>query len=233
MAAVRVQQNHDYTGPPIGSRVLAFSSNNTAGNLLITFMSYNRTEPVPIPQVSDSRGNVWNVISPNLDFDTSGDNVTMYAAYAMNCAAGANTVTWANLTGNGWGDSGIEILEYSGIVLTSALNTSSQITAAIGTPTSAPVSASITTTQQCLIIACLSDEHTPQSSVLAGTGYTTVQSDPTHIDAQAELLGASAGTRTVPFALSNPSETWIIQVLAFKEVTSGTANNLYPQWFFF
>jgi len=215
-SAARVQSRHAYfANTSVGAMVLAYSSSNTAGNLLVTFASYNRTGP-RIPSVSDSQGNTWQVISPSIDFTTVGDNVTMYAAYAMNCAGGPNTVTWSDGTGNGFGDSGLEILEYSGIVTTNALDGSFQKTATIGSPTRTPITDSFTLNQRDLVLVCFADEHTPQSSVLAGSGYTTIQSDPGHIDAEAEILGIDAGSKTASWVLSNPSETWSIQVMAFK-----------------
>jgi hypothetical protein len=54
-SAVRVQARHQYfANTSVGAMVLAYPSSNTAGNLLVTFASYNRTGPRN-PSVSDSR----------------------------------------------------------------------------------------------------------------------------------------------------------------------------------
>lgn len=101
MAIVLVQN----TGAVAGAR--AFVSNNTAGNLLIC-CTQSTANPTT---VTDSAGNTWAKAIGIDDFQ--------YAEiwYAMNCAAGANTVTVNGLTfGNIW------IAEYSGIELTGALD---------------------------------------------------------------------------------------------------------------
>jgi hypothetical protein len=86
---------------------LAYGSNNTVGNFLLVCLaddSGGTTTTVP----TDSLGNTW----------LSAINVAGYGAifYAMNCKAGANTVTLAHTA------TAIHIYEYSGVKTTAALD---------------------------------------------------------------------------------------------------------------
>ena len=88
---------------------VAFSSHNTAGNLLVcvTGSSTNGSSTI-----QDSLGNVWTALSASplsygLDF--------LRAYYCLNCKAGANTVQ-CNYAGTGTGTYvDIAIAEYSGV----------------------------------------------------------------------------------------------------------------------
>lgn len=228
-SAVFVQGRHRYDpGSTAGFMSLAYTSNNTAGNLLIATASFNRTcTPYPacfVGAASDTRGNTWNML-PDLDYDSSADNVHIVFAYAMNCAAGANTVTLSNSgSGGDYGDGGINVYEFSGIFTAGALDgssvqTKSGISPADGTPTSNPTSSSVTTSARTMIFVSYADEHVPQSGTYAatGTGFVLAQGDPDHTDAQSYRLGSNAGSYTPGITTPlSATGTWGMTVAAFK-----------------
>ena len=87
---------------------LAFSSANTAGNLIVVYVLWSNTGAVSL---SDSRGNSYASATGRT---TWGSNGSAQVFYAKNVAAGANTVTATFATAiNSFGD--IYIHEYSGV----------------------------------------------------------------------------------------------------------------------
>src|SRR5678815_5313313 len=74
-----------------------FTSNNTAGNLLIACAEFFGAD-APY-SISDTRGNTWTPIFTSSGIHSSG-GWDLVAWYAMNCAAGANTVTFDSSTHN-------------------------------------------------------------------------------------------------------------------------------------
>ena len=87
---------------------LAFSSANTAGNLIVVYVLWSNTGAVTL---SDSRGNSYASAAGRT---TWGSNWSAQVFYAKNVAAGANTVTATFATAiNSFG--AIHIHEYSGI----------------------------------------------------------------------------------------------------------------------
>ncbi len=126
------------------SNALAFSLNNTAGNLLV--VDVVGTEPfggAGSLSISDSNGNTYTQIGPN-----EQNNVIATCWYASNCVAGANTVT-VSYSGGTFANQGIAVAihEYSGIATTSPLDTSNFNDA----NSISNVTASVTTSQGDLI----------------------------------------------------------------------------------
>jgi hypothetical protein len=114
---------------------LAFSSGNTAGNLIVVYAIWSNTNSV---SVSDSGGNAYAAAGART---TWGSNWSAQVFYAKNIAGGSNTVTVTFATAvNSFG--AIYIHEYAGIDKASPLDVS---TSAIGT-SKAMSSGSVTTT---------------------------------------------------------------------------------------
>ena len=87
---------------------LAFSSANTAGNLIVVYATWSNTGSVT---VSDSRGNSYATAAART---TWGGSWSAQVFYARSIAAGTNTVTVTHATAvNSF--SAIYIHEYSGI----------------------------------------------------------------------------------------------------------------------
>lgn len=126
-------------GTQNGSINAAYPSNNTAGNLLICKVRIFDSNPGILPNtVTDSQTNTWVKAFDYLN-STPGGFGTIALWYVENCKAGANTVT---MTTSGAHFNRFEMAEYSGIALTSSLET---FTHAAGTGT-AVNSGNITTT---------------------------------------------------------------------------------------
>ena len=137
---------------------LAFSSANTAGNLIVVYAIWSNTGSVT---VSDSRGNTYATAAAR----TTG-SWSAQVFYARNIAAGANTVTLTHATAvNSF--SAIYIHEYSGIDKVNPVDVTGS---AIGTG-SAMNSGSVTTTNaEDLLFAAGASS----AKITAGaTGYTT------------------------------------------------------------
>lgn len=102
------------TKPDLGfsgsSVALAYTTNNTKGNLLIAYIEFFGGGAT-LTSITDSQGNSWN---PVFSLPTNNFGQPVYLYYAYNAKAGANTVT-ANLSGSAT-SGGFYIYEYSGIV---------------------------------------------------------------------------------------------------------------------
>lgn len=99
------------------SEAVAFGSNNTAGNFLVCCARLPSGSGKTFT-ISDTQGNVWNQFP---SFASNGtDFNTMW--YAMNCKAGANTVTVAVSTGTNFFR--MIVAEFSGVATYSAFLTS-------------------------------------------------------------------------------------------------------------
>ena len=149
-----------------GSSVsLAFDSANAANCFLL--MRYAGDPSATISSVSDTRGNVWSKIN-----DASNNDQSFW--YAQNCAAGANTVTPVMSGVSGFYE--LNILEYSGVHLTSPVHHAAigakQI--AVGTSADAVVSPSRTTlySGEMAIGATVRVGGPGLSTTAGGTGWT-------------------------------------------------------------
>lgn len=144
------------------SGTVAFSSNNTAGNLIVVVLrAAGGATSVP----SDTNLNTYQIAYPNL---LQGSNrLSVY--YAQNIAAGANTVSVA---ATGASAIRVAIFEYSGIAASNALD---QATGTTGTGTS-PASPSVTTVSSPeLAIGALDTSSAVSIAAAAGSGYALEQ----------------------------------------------------------
>lgn len=93
MASAHVQGTGGSTNS-ITQISVAYGSNNTAGNTLYAFLNVYDDTAGNTPAgytISDTQGNTWVLANWAADYSSSRDNAAIY--YALNCAAGANTVT--------------------------------------------------------------------------------------------------------------------------------------------
>ncbi|HEV3040956.1 MAG TPA: chitobiase/beta-hexosaminidase C-terminal domain-containing protein, partial [Candidatus Angelobacter sp.] len=201
----RVQFAHTYPG-----NTATFASNNTAGNAIVVVASWAFAGTTT---VSDSLGNTYNAVP--LSTSSSGI-VTVALWYALNITGGPNTVTVAG----GGADLGITVFEYSGIASNAALGITSTQDGAVAGATTTPASASFTPSAGSLVMAFLADETVPQNAIMAGSGYTLVQFDGQHVEAQEENLNA-VGAQTAAFNLGTASSSWIISILELKAALVG------------
>jgi hypothetical protein len=133
---------------------LAYGSNNAGGNFLLTIQSSDAGTGVP----SDTQGNTWIKA-------LTGTHTGIGIYYAMNCKAGANTVTQHSAS-NPWPFS---IYEFSGVALTTALDQTNDSSTLTG--------ATITTTApgDLIITSNLSDSTVNYPVINVPAGWTTGQ----------------------------------------------------------
>lgn len=105
-----------------GVASLAYTSNNTAGNLLVAHFHINTGGSGVPTSVTDTRGNTWVMAGKSGkegDNGKGGGNGSLQQVwYAANCAAGANTVTANGVTA---GSFELSVEEYSGAATSSPL----------------------------------------------------------------------------------------------------------------
>lgn len=120
MATSYVQSNAKTVAHGSSSTTLAFSSNNTAGNLIVVCVGFFKYL-AGTASVSDSQGNTYTRANQQATGSTEAD---MW--FAPNCNGGANTITISNTSTNV--DFDVIIAEYSGADTISPLDAASGAT---------------------------------------------------------------------------------------------------------
>lgn len=178
---------------------LAFSSGNTAGNLIIVYAIWSNTNSA---SVSDSGGNAYAAATART---TWGTNWSAQVFYAKNITDGSNTVTATFATAVG-SFGAIYIHEYAGIDKASPLDVSKST---IGT-SRAMSSGSVTTTNASDLL--FGAGASSNSVTKAGSGWTTRSSalgNRTE-DRNVTTAGSYAATAT------QNGNAWVMQLVAFK-----------------
>jgi hypothetical protein len=203
----RVQYVHTYSYP--GNSVI-FPSSNTAGNAIVVMASWYAAPGTPT--ISDTRGNTYTML-PALTGGGAGngEQTSILIWYALNIAAGANTVT---ISGAGI-DVGITAVEYSGIATSGAIGITSTLPYFGGTPTTTPTSSSFSPSAGSLLFVAFADETNPQNSIAAGSGYTLIQGDGNHVDIEEDNVNSSAGSQTASITVSFATWSWAMYVVEF------------------
>lgn len=108
----------DTAADPQASVALAFSTNTTAGSLLVASVTWGTTDVTPT--AADTQVNSWAEIGTHCWDGTNNQGLAFF--YAENTAGGANTITIS--FGSSVTSRGIVIAEYSHIATSSALEAS-------------------------------------------------------------------------------------------------------------
>jgi hypothetical protein len=117
------------------SLAVSFSSNNTAGNLIVVAISSD-SAGATVSSVTDTRGNTY--VKATDATTLNADHGTLTGVwYALNCAAGANTVTVTQSVGSTL----VAIHEFSGVATSSAVDVTNT---SVTTTTTPSVSATTT-----------------------------------------------------------------------------------------
>jgi len=185
------------TGGFAVTSVLPYTSNNTAGNLLLAIIDFNNV--VTTPTVSDSQGNVWVQVDT---FSNAATGITwLYAAFK--CKVGANTVT----VGNGSTQAQIIIAEYSDNVFGSAAKNH-----ATGTGTAVSSGAVTTTVANSLLILYGCNTNNNSVTYTGTNGFTNrVLNNSCFLEDQlASATGTYTGTTTC-----SASVNWNAGIAAF------------------
>jgi glucose/arabinose dehydrogenase/PKD repeat protein len=189
---------------------VAFTNNNTTGNLIVAYVIWNNTGTVVL---SDSRGNTYAPAGARRSWGTSG-RWSSQVFYAKNIAGGANTVTatFATALGGGWGT--VYVHEYSGVDRTSPFDVE---TASIGT-SRAMSTGPVTTTSASLLFSGGASSH---RVIAAGPDFTTRS---TAFDNRTmDRISFAAGTYSA--SMTQDQNQWVQHLVAFRSAaTPGGAN---------
>jgi hypothetical protein len=191
------------------SEAKAFTSNNTAGNLIIVAIQGSAISSNPT--VSDSRGNTYTKIG---SVNGGGGPAYSYLYYAKNIAAGANTVT---VTLNNGGDLGFHISEWSGLDTTSPVTASST-----GVATSSATlwsASSLTTTAANSLLFSFGGTESSAETFTAGTNFTKITDQPSHSSMAQYRVVSSTGSYNSTMTVNTADSAWVVIMAAFKAAT--------------
>lgn len=193
----------------------AYTSNNTAGNLLLVAVSGGGAG-FPVSSVTDTRGNTWSQAGTVTD---TGNDQACALWYAPNCAAGANTVT-VNFAAS-CAFHRVKIAEYDSIATTSPLDGSSTNFGSAGTATDAISSGNFTpTTNGDLIVGAVEDTD-ETATITAGTNFTLRGTAQNGLNLE-DLTQATAGAIAATFTRSNTGRFAVVGA-AFKPAATAKA----------
>jgi hypothetical protein len=190
-------------GGSTNTGVGAFSSNNTAGNLLIVQV---RSQVGGVNTCTDTLGNTYTKFYDNT---VSGSSQFMTSFYCLNCRGGANTVTVTE----GTGFIRVAIGEWSGVSAIATVEGPATFATGIGATST---TGNVTTTGTDLLIA-LGQEITSNfaSAPTVNNGFTVRVGDAGLNDVTIADLTAAAGTYNASFTYTG-SATWGAGLIAFK-----------------
>jgi glucose/arabinose dehydrogenase len=178
---------------------LAFSSANTAGNLIVVYVLWSNTGAVSL---SDSRGNSY---ASAVGRTTWGSNGSAQIFYAKNVAAGANTVTATFATAiSSFGD--IYIHEYSGADKVDPVDVTRSATGTSSAMSSGPVATTYATD---LLFAAAGSSRTVKKGDSRYTTRSTAFGNRTQ-DRNVSTIGSYDATAT------QNGTAWVMQLVAFK-----------------
>lgn len=115
-----VQTKSQSSGGYVNSYTVAFTSNVTAGSLLVLNLTAGVADT--ISSITDGRSNTWTSGATTANSETGERKTWMY--YVKNAASGATTVT-ITFTAGMYPDSAVIMREYSGMDTTSPLDQTS------------------------------------------------------------------------------------------------------------
>jgi hypothetical protein len=210
-------QSKGGTSNTLNSLGIAFTSNNTVGNLLVCAGVVNASTLAGLT-ITDSQGNAWTIALQ----DNWKSLSTFFMAYAPNCKAGANTVTIAQ---TGSLISGA-ISEYSGVQGGAPLDKIGYSNSGTGTWTSA-ASGTVTTGQNGELIVSAQGNSTGPASVTPGSGFSNLQNDSGKFVSIESQVQATAGAIDGTFTLS--ASTGACGVLTFFPSSRTSFNVWEPQ----
>jgi hypothetical protein len=199
----------------IGSNALAFSSNITAGNLLIAALASGIAGDTLT--VSDSLGQTWTPISATFSAPSS---VAMRVFYVQNCASGACTVT-----GTGTAGVDIVIVEVSGCATASALDVEAHNSG--GTANGS--SGNATTTSAGFLFGIIAND-TGNITLASPITERNVQSNNVRVDS-GDSTSVAAST-SVNCSATFSARNWCAQVVNFKNAGGGGGGSAFPHLYY-
>ena len=192
---------------------LAFSSANTAGNLIVVYVSWSNPGTVTL---SDTRQNVYSSVAPATAWGTLGAWRSQ-VFYARNIVGGSNTVTatfGTTLTAFGK----IDIHEYSGLDRTAPLDVT---TSAVGTITAMNSGSATTANAADLLFGAGSSSSTVNA---VGSGFTSrVNANGSRTEDR-----TVAATGSYSASASQNGTQWVMHLAAFKAASSDVTPPTVP-----
>ena len=185
---------------------LAFSANNTAGNLIVVYALWSNTQPVTL---TDTAGNSYLPAAPATKWNNSAWSSQVF--YAKSVAGGANTVraTFAQSISS-FGI--LYIHEYSGVDTANPLDASA---AAIGSSQAMDSGSAAVTGSNDLIFGAGASSYSVNQ---AGTGFTTRRID---FDNRTEDKVVT-GTGSYNATARQSGSAWVMHMVAFKAAGGST-----------
>ncbi len=220
-AVVAHVQSASASGSASGTSLAAvFSSDNTAGNLIVAAVSFDSSEGT-IWTCSDTRGNTY--AQATFTHDTRHGK-TLGICYAANVTSGANTVT-VSFGGASQTWRRMAIAEYSGVAAVSPLDVDGVATNSTGTNTTSVTTNSFITTQagDLIVAAVISDSG--NTTITSGSGFTE-REDTQEIAIEDQIqvkAGSIAGTFTF-----GADRDYIAHAIAFKAAAGGSPDITAP-----
>jgi hypothetical protein len=192
---VKYVQGRAALGKNVNSKSLAFSSANTAGNLIVVGVDWHDSQS--FGSISDSAGNSYTEVGSELRVP---GRFRLRLYYAKNVASGANTGT-VSLSGP---DDVVELYihEYSGANPTAPLDVQSGAT---GTASSASSTAVTSTANDLVFGYCVT------GIANVGSGFTVRSNLDSNLTE--DKITATAGPVS---ATATASSAWALQMAAFK-----------------
>ncbi len=205
MAWAWVQDDSIYDTQGSTTVVKAFTTNVTAGSLIVVKVSANTTTATAT--CADSLGQTYSLaVGPTVNASLGGSGFTQWVFYFANSAAGANTVTVTFSASIPF--KRMVIVEYSGLATSAVLD----VTAAATGNSASPDSGAATTTANNELI--FGGGITDSGNIGAGTGFTAREA-PDAYSKPEDKNGATAGSYNATFTTS--ASQWIAQMATFKE----------------
>jgi len=187
-----VQTMAQSSGGYVTSFTLAYTSNITAGSLLVLGLTAGNTDT--LVSVVDNNGNTWNLAVTQI-----GNVRQSWLYYAANANAGATTITVTYTSGT-YPDSSAIAREYSGIKTVSPLDVTASASDGATAVTTHSTGTTATTSQASeLVIAFCGSEGNPDPVFAQKSGYGNLVEqkgfDLYTFGAMADLIVSSTGTQ--------------------------------------
>ena len=205
--SISLVQSNAIEGTAVGSVTAAFTSNNTAGDLIVAFVRMSSTSQTV--SVTDDAGNVY---ADAVTQGQSTDGHQIHIWYARNIKAGANSVTATFSSTNN--HPFLAIYEYAGLSTTAPLD---KTAAAQGSSSAVSVGPTATTASANeLIFVGAGFPNAWVGTVTSGSSYTLQQQDTGTSRATTETsVVSSPGSYTGSFSLS-ASANWSAVIATFS-----------------
>lgn len=222
MAIARVQVVGEDLGGAGTGHVIAFGSNNTAGNTIIVC---GRAGGAGTFSVTDTRSNTY---TERIHRDQLDDGSVLFCFTATNVAAGANTVSISY--GGASVTSRSAIMEYSGLNTSSLFDKQTSNQSGSGTSTTPTISSAQTPTQaESLCLAIVTLGGIGGGTITAGASYTLldVNSAASRLGVEERILAASS-SQAPSFSVS-VADSYNIGLLILNGASGGGGASQAPR----